>query len=218
MVQTMISFKQFLSESEKFDLEKFKKDCADYLGMLKGTHGKNLLYRGSQDTPSDFKIETWKEREGPRDSSFTMHDGINKYLEDKFGVPARDWMFCTGRANDAAMYSQSRKDATVIFPIGEFEWLAALDDDARDMTGFYNRCGGKKDPTYDNPEIEKGNKLAVELMKHKMEKWHWRDSEDIVGCIKSNNEIMFRCDKFYAFNYLGPTVKSHEFQDFLLSI
>lgn len=214
----MISFKQFLSESEKFDFEKFKKDCSEYLGMLKGTHGKCMLYRGARYAPQDYHIEEWKEREGPRDSSLTMHDGINEYLEDKFGVPARDWMFCTGVYNDAAIYSSGRKDAMVIFPIGDFEWLAATDEDARDMTGFYNRCGGRKDPTYDAPAITEKNKQAVEIMKHKMEKWHWKDSEDIVGCIKSDNEIMFRCDKFYAFNYTGTTYLSQEFKDFLYSI
>jgi hypothetical protein len=186
--------------------------------MLKGTHGRQMLYRGTHNIPKDYQVETWKEREGPRDSSFTMHDGINKYFEDKFGVKARDWMFCSGSPNDAAIYSASRKDLTIIFPIGNFEWLCATDDDAHDMTGFYNRCGGRNDPTYDNPEIEKSNKLAVEIMKDKMEKWHWKDSEDIVGCIKSNNEIMFRCGKFYAFNHNGPTAESPEFQDFFLSI
>ena len=112
----MISFKQFLCESSKFDLEKFKKDCADYLGMLKGTHGQRMLYRGAADMPKDFRVEEWKERDGPRDSSFTMHDGINKYFEDKFGVPARDWMFCTGSNGDAAIYSSGHRDVMVVFP------------------------------------------------------------------------------------------------------
>lgn len=220
MVQAMISFKQFLNEAAEFDLEKFKKDCAHYLSMLKGTQGQRMLYRGSHDAPKDFRIEDWKERAGPRDSSLEMHDQINAYFEDKFGVKARDWMFCTGSYGDAAVYSPGHKSAMVIFPIGEFEWLAAIEDDAHDMTGFYDRCrsaingnAATKVLPYDDKK-----QLAIDMMKHKMEKWQWKDSEDIVGCIKSRNEIMFRCDKFYVFNYTGSTFTSQEFKDFIYSI
>lgn len=214
----MISFKQFLSESTKFDLEKFKEDCSNYLGMLKGTHGQHLLYRGTHDYPKDFRIETWKERSGPRDSSIEMHDQINAYFKEKFGVEARDWMFCSGHAGDASIYGH--RNYTVIFPIGKFQWLTALNDDAHDMTGFNDRC---KAALHDNPATrnlpyDERIQLAIAMMKHKMDKWTWYDSFDIVGSIKAKNEIMFKCDKFYAFAYDGATYKSQEFQTFLKSL
>jgi hypothetical protein len=213
-------FKEFITEGQKFDLEKFKSDCAFYLDRLKGTNGDRLLYRGTHDFPKDFKIETWKSREGPRDSSLEMHDGINDFLNGKFGIKARDWMFCSGHIGDAALYSPGHKSYTIIFPIGKFEWLSALNDDAHDMTEFYNRCKGAlainaatKEKSYDER-----NKLAIDMMKHKMESWTWYHNQDIVGSIKGANEIMFKCDKFYAFYSYGDTWNSKEMQDFIHSI
>ena len=215
-----MKFSEFLIESKNFDFEKFKTDCEYFLSLLKGTHGMYLMYRGAYDTPNDYRIQTWKERTQPRDSTVHLHTEMNEFFQDFLGAPIRNWTFATGRKEDASIFSPKKGIVSVVFPIGKFEWASADNEDGHDLTGFYDRCVGavrSNLATKDLPYDEKID-IAIDMMKHKMEKWDWRMNKDFVDCLTGQNEIMFKCDKYYAFNSTGLTIESPEFKEFLLSI
>ena len=202
----MISFKQFISESQEFDLEKFKTDCAFMLSQLKGNKGRDLLFHGTTDGPKgEWEIRTFRERQKPRDSDDYMHAQVNKMFTDMFGAPARNWLFTTGRSDDARIYGKTLEGVLVIFPIGEFEWLCGLDEDLQDLTGWHTRVSGQlmsvaKDLSYDERQIQATNHM-VSRMRH----MHWLHNERLVECIRSDHEIHVKCNKFYAFKMLEPT-------------
>lgn len=195
----MISFKQFISESQEFDLEKFKTDCAFMLSQLKGSKGRDLLFHGTTDRPKgEWEIRTFRERQKPRDSDDYMHAQVNKVFTDMFGSPARNWLFTTGTSNNARIYGKTLEGVLVIFPIGEFEWLCGLDEDLQDLTGWHTRVSvqlmsAAKEWSYDERQIQATNHM-VSRMRH----MNWLHNERLVECIRSGNEIHLKCDKFYA--------------------
>lgn len=203
----MKTFKQFITEQQEFDLEQFKKDCAFVLEQLAGTKGKKLLYHGTTTNISDdFDVFQFRARTKPRDSTRSMHDRLNSFFTDQFGGPIRNWMFVTGRKNDALMYGYVH----AIFPIGEFDWVCGLDDDLHDLAGWHSMLSAQifnADTTrklaYDQRDV-----LATDHMINKMRHQKWKHNEDLVKCISSNNEIHFKTKQYYQFRLDGNTFEN----------
>ncbi len=201
----MITFKQFITEESSFDLEKFKKDCAPFLSHLKGQDGKAVLYHGTTNYPrGTWDVRSFKERTKPRDSSKDLHKALNEFFKDKFGIEPRNWLFSTGFPNEARVYSRSNDGVLAIFPIGEFEWICGLDDDLRDLTGWHSRLRSDIMVADVKNKIswDQRHKMATDFMMKKMGLMNWKHNTDLVECIKSDNEVMLKCSKFYAFQYL----------------
>lgn len=207
----MITFKQFLVEEESFDIEKFKTDCAFMLEQLKGKPAHRILWHGSKDiTTKNFEIRTWRERTKPRDSIQTYHDALNKFFTEKFGSPVRNWLFTTGNYDDAHNYAgNSSLQPVAIFPIGKFEWVNGVDKDLRDMTGWHTRVSTEVMTSDPKGKIsdDEVNQLATNFIVKKLMHMKWRHNTNLSAAIWSKNEIMIKCDKFYAFNPHGPAFK-----------
>lgn len=216
----MKTFKQFINESKAFDIEQLKNDCAFYLSKIKGTAGESLLYRGGKDWPDDFAIRTWKQRERPRDTPTEAHNVFNEYFKKQYGQEFRNWMFCTGDPSQAKVYSGMGGSITCIFPIGKFEWFCGFDFNLRDLTQWTKSEAYKIEDADVEKRIPYGEryKLAAQSVIKQIHPNTWKYNSNLIACIKSENEIMFKCDKYYAFNFDGPTFKSKEFQQFLRSI
>jgi len=224
----MKTFKQFLSESHQFEIERFKTDCALFLEQLKGSHGSALLYRGSAFPPTDWDIREWERRTKPRDTLRVYHDAMNEWYKDRMGDEVRNWMFCTGSAPRAQPYAGwTGKPISVIFPIGHVEWVCSRDPELTDMTDYIanlehevqkDLAAGIEDEDQgedqDAIETETIKRLTNKLSSTKF----WR-STNLLDCIHSQIEIMFKCDKYYCFaDVKGGTLYSPEMQQLLKSL
>jgi len=189
----MKTFKEFLSEGKDFDLEKFESDCAFALEQLEG----QFLFHGSKSWPDDWDTRSWKPRSAPRNTPEAIHLAVNEFLEKKFHVPARNWMFASGDKSEAIVYSGNRGSVEVIYPIGKFQWLCCTD--VRDLTGLWQRLVDK------GFDLDDGKEELLSVLEHS----NWKFNRDLIGCVESHCEIMFKCDRYYSFNYDGETFK-HE--------
>lgn len=227
----MKTFKQFLLEASDLEIERFKTDCAFVLEQLKGSHGSALLYRGSASPPADWDIRTWERRAKPRDTMRVYHDAMNEWFKDRMGDEVRNWMFCTGFAPSAAPYAKG-KPISVIFPIGHFEWVCSQDTALTDMTDYIANLqhavqkdlevGLEQDDlgetdweAYDDAvEAETIKQLTSKLSSTKF----WK-STNLLDCIRSKTEIMFKCNRYYCFaDVPGGTLYSPEMQELLKSL
>jgi hypothetical protein len=200
------TFKSFLIEGPKFNLEKFKKDCAPFLTTLKKSHGSWGLYHGTKNYPDDFRIVDWKPRSGPRDSDREMHRRVNEFFVEKFGAPIRDWLFTSSNPDMAQLYAGFRAPICEVFPIGNFEWLQGDHADLHDMTGWHSRMEAEiKVADKDNKiSYDERSILATNYMINKMRHMKWRFNTDLETCLQHDNEIMIKCDKFYLVKWQGP--------------
>ena len=216
----MISFAQFLKESSPFDLQKFKTDCAPYLQHLKGTSGRHMLYHGTKSRLPDWDIVKWRERDAPRDTPRPAHDALNDYFKRRLGAPIRNWLFVTGLANEAKMYAgdAAGSQTTVIFPVGQFQWAQGRNENNYDMTGWFDRTVIDLKRTAPSLSFDERRTAAVNYMIKKMDGDRWVFNEDLVDCIKHENEIMLKCDRFYQFTSFGDTFESAELKSFLSAL
>lgn len=203
----MITFKDFITESRKFNLEQFKKDCSFMLHQLEGTNGKLLMYRGYYNVPTDsagWTIETWTQRSEPRDTKKKVHDATNEHFMNTFGIPGRNWVFGTSDIQDAGMYSSASKVAA-IFPIGKFQWLNS--PNIMDYTSWVMLERQKIQK--DNPDLpyDEVYEQLLDDLPTLLDKVVWNFNEHFVESLKSRCEIMFKCEKYYAFNVHGSVFK-----------
>lgn len=197
----MISFKQFITEEQKFDIEQFKKDCDFTLSKL---NGSGFLWHGNNEKIFDFKIKKWKPRTGPKDSSLELHNGFNKFSQSTFGVEARNWLFTSGFNLQASIYSKDR-NPYIIFPIGQFEWLCSADKDFFDLNVFQTKLVYQiQDQAKKELSSQEKEKLSTNLVLQKLPHVKWFFNEHLDKCIQSKHEIMIKCDKFYIINQNGP--------------
>jgi hypothetical protein len=230
----MKTFKQFLLEAPDFEIERFKTDCAFVLEQLKGSHGSALLYRGgyrgSTAPPADWDIRKWERRRRPLDTSRVYHDAMNEWFKDHMGDKVRNWMFCTGYAPTAAVYAKGYP-ISVVFPIGRFEWVCSQDPELTDMTDFIANLQHeiKKDiyklavkgAQYDTWEEydDAVQTETVERVRNKLAHTKFWHSTNLLDCIKSKTEIIFKCSKYYCFaDVPGGTLHSPEMQELLKSL
>jgi hypothetical protein len=213
----MLSFRQFITEAPKFQIEKFKRDCAFVLEHLDG-HDNLLLWRGDRAAPADWEIRTWSERKEAVDTPRTIHTAINDYSRQRFGAPIRNWRFCTGFWGDASIYSGYGNPVTAIFPIGKFEWVCSKNEQLRDLTGFIRRVEEslvRADPGISAAELEEKTTGVVLQQFDRSQFWQ---NTDLVSCLESENEIMWKCNRYYCFTQGKDTFHSEEMQDLLKSI
>lgn len=191
----MISFKQFLTEASAFDVEKFYSDCKFTLDFLPDD-GKTFLYHGTKSPPSTWEIKQWKPRVNPRNTPMLVHNKLNNIFSAQFGEPIRNWLFCTGRVDDAFMYGTP----TIIFPIGKFDWVCAQNSDLYDLTTAFIlfRDNAREELGLGKPaEV---NDLALANLSDLISDSKWWHNEHLFKCLVSSHEIMLKCDKFYSFN------------------
>jgi hypothetical protein len=186
----MITFKQFITEESDFDMDKFKKDCHIFLEKSKG----EMIYHGSSENilfPSDSKIITWKERTRPRNTNTKLHEILNEFFVKKFGEKCRNWLFVTGSERDADSYNNDKNFCYAIFPIGEFQWLC----EPNNIRDFFTDFNGIVDTShYEHGYYDKNKDAIIEGL----EDLNWEFNTNLSKCIKSEHEIMLKCNQYYA--------------------
>lgn len=193
----MISFKQFITEEIEFDIEQFKKDCDFTLSRLKGS---GIMWHGTPQLPKEFEIKNWKPRTGPKDSSIELHNIFNQFSLKTFGVEARNWLFTSGLRARASIFTKGNS-VSMIFPIGEFEWLSSPDRDFSDLTAFHTSTVYRiQDAPEKKLNAEQKEELANNLIAKKLPHVKWYFNEYLDRSIESGNEIMIKCNKFYIIN------------------
>lgn len=206
-----LTFKSFIYEQQEFDLEKFKKDCAPFLKQLAKVPNENIrkpmMFHGTPGAPADWEIRQWKERSGPRDTPPEVHNILNQGLEDLFGAKIRNWMFASPEYSTAKIYARNSYPCA-IFPIGNFELYAIADDNnekfANDLTSLHGMI--KYDVERAGVPEEESDVVAARHLAQKFKHMHWVKN-DLRKALTSEykTEIMFKCDKFYMFNFGGDT-------------
>jgi hypothetical protein len=183
-------FKQYLQESAPLNLEQFKKDCAYYFSLK----GDRYLHHAAQHVP-DHAIIPFRERTGPRDSPTDLHDRANEFFKKEFGFPFRNGLFTSGSANNALLYGDQ---LGVVFPIGKFEWLCS--PDFHDLTGNMEMHRDVVRNRDGEQDYDVATEKAITLVMQDMNNAAWFHNDHFQECLKSNSEIMIKCEKFYIFN------------------
>lgn len=193
-------FKQFITEHKGvFDLEQFKIDCRFALEQS----GSGILWHGTPNGPADFEIRTLKFRDSVADTPTR----VNKFLENKFGKPIRNWMFTSGSKEQAKIYS-NRGAVYMIFPIGEFEWVSGVNKELDDLATWHTKLSMDISLASNGNNSDKINDdLASDFMIRKMQHMKWYHNTNLDKCISNKNEIMIKCNKFYCVNETSPTAK-----------
>jgi len=158
-------------------------DCQAY---LRQNNPKNApMYRGIKATTMDRRENTFLKKRvrlddrTPKDTSTDLHGILNDYFNERYGAPFRNAMFCTGDFNFARNYGQ----VFHIFPRGNFEFLWSKDvDDLYSMRDEYFGMVGAQEEF---------------LTALKNTQYY---TTDLPNALKYNNEIMMRCNSYYALN------------------
>ena len=189
----MSKFYRYLKEDDELDKiwETLKKDCSEYLSILKKIKADSLLYRGTRRRISDI-IEKRKprERRKPSDTPKVIHDELDELFKDEFGWEARsEGVFATSYISISSDYGEPY----LFFPADGFKfvWSPEIEDlfaeikqrEIADETGV--------DPDMDSEDIVNVLEQIVGL---------YRDDKLTKG-IMSGHEVMFKCKYYYLVDF-----------------
>jgi len=166
-------------------VETIKRDCQPYLQQVGNDafgYGGYPMYRGIN-TKSVYKRKIGKfhklnarlsgkgnfKPRKPKNTGRDLHNTINDFFMNKFGIPFRDGVFASGVANDASFYGVVYQ----MFPIGDFKF--AWSDKIHDL---YSDIG----------YIEKDQRNLLETYQ----------TTDLKSAISSGHEIMLWVDSYYV--------------------
>jgi len=183
---------EFLTEEiqVKEMVSKIQQDCQPFLNEANG----RLIYRGLGTSTEPFmkKSVRLKDRK-PKDVPILLHKTINSFFKKKFGAEFRNAMFCSGDIHFADFYGK----IYAIFPIGDFKfvWSTHVDDlfmawdeyDPSQSADFLQYT----DETQ-TQEIKDSIKMFLKTYKNTYK------NNNLEHAIISNNEIMIRCENYYA--------------------
>jgi hypothetical protein len=207
-------FKEFLREGSQVanvTAQDIYNDCAYYFKSVKlsGNELKDWMWHGTKHLPTArnpvYVVDAKTERE-PRDTPLSVHNAVNDYFKREYGKPFRNGVFATGFYPDAIIYSRD-SFAWALIPIGHFSWLCSSDPagDFRDLTGLWRRTFEQthKDLSREHPNLnayEVDDLVIPEAIEALIDNIHgesWYFNESLTSCIRSENEIMLWCSKFY---------------------
>lgn len=121
----MTTFKQFLLENLRRDIPKL---CAEF---IEESHGLPL-YRGSSQKVKNPTIITPRKDRKPTDTPVEIHDAMDDWFEENYGVRARSvGVFATGSKHSASTYGTPY----FILPIGDFKYFWAEDISFQTING-----------------------------------------------------------------------------------
>lgn len=212
----MITFKQFLNESESnTEMAKYiESHCKPFLDESKR---KGLLFRGIGTFAQSgefnlpgltdaipFAIITPRVDRQPRNMPKKFHTLIDDWFKDKFGLKARSagvFAFGVKSSNTAASYAASSNKgqggfACVIFPIGPFKYVWS--PEVHDLYADFGWAGCIIQDGENTGEID------VQKFHRYLETLDYK-STDLSAALQSKNEIMLVCDKYLA---LSVPIKS----------
>lgn len=183
-------------------IEMIFKDCDYYINQLRKSNAFKLLYRSSKDSTSFYKLKTSRLETGrnPLDTNVIIHNLLNKKIFNPvFGWNVRDGIFASSKR--IPYYGEPY----LFFPIGEFKyvWSPTVKDLYEDMfdpqkLDFLYYYADEDDKIV-NPNIKNISDNDIRLMVKNLQSMY--SDKDFKGAVRSENEISFKCNKYYLVNY-----------------
>ena len=205
----MITFRQFLNE-QTFTPEEASEliiaHCHPFLAQS-GFDPSNLndtaLFRGVGDyveLPMFSKQTRWMRR-NPVDTNRYIHNELNKYFDEAFGVEYRsESFFATGSEKIAENYGHT----FLVFPIGHFKFIwSPIIEDAYSYFAQPNPDGIHHMSDVLGKDISRHDDDFVDEIAEYLRKEHPYKSTNLSEAITSRHEIMVHCDSYYALRYDG---------------
>ena len=165
-------------------------DCQQYFAL---SHNR-FVFHGASDRkyPSLVTKANFEARRRPRDTDSRIHEEVNEYFVEKFGKPFRNALFATGNQSETKGYGTTY----YFLPIGRFEWLCYpyvtdLTNSVWDLKKSVEASIGH------SPDINELNSELVQYLDDSMV----LHNKNLPGCIESQSEIMFWCEKFYLIKW-----------------
>ena len=184
--------KQFITEGKSIDIafiKKLKKECDEYFYASRQFNTNLPLYRGMKKKISTYEVIIPRKNRKPLSTDPVVHRLLDEEFKKQFGWRARsEGVFCTGDY-PPGIYGERY----YIFPIGKFDFLWS--PDVKDLTVSLDHSGifttdYKLDPSVPMNTV---NDVVFQLVST------YQD-DDFLAALRSGNEIMLRCKKYYALN------------------
>jgi len=193
MVQIMISFKEFLLESEdpKHIAETIKRDCSNFLLEL---HGVIPVYRG-QNVPTVFKKYTVNKNRQPKNLNQEIHAALDEAFEKMTGIRYRsESVFASGCKKTAKEYGRP----CLFFPKGKYEYIwSPIINDPFEWFNLAKSSYAVKDgyieysPLHESQYLEDIKNFIISG------EANYEHNTNLREAILSLNEIMFYCNNYY---------------------
>lgn len=154
-------------------------------------------FKGHNDKP--YVIETVRlEDRKPLDSSYWVHDSVNKYFEEEFGIPFRNGSFVTNHENNAKPYGK----AWYAFPMGRFEfcWSPYVLDLHSSKSAIVQRYCAEVDPKYEGDCGNIAPRKVFDKNIPEVMPYAGYQTTDLQGAISSQHEIMIWAKKMLLIN------------------
>lgn len=177
-----------LFEIEEDIKELIQRDCQPYLAQINNNVKDNNLFRGMKRNPKNIITKQGRlDDRKPLNTKDDKHQQMNEYFKNKFGEAFRNSVFVTGDVNEAFKYGEER----VVFPIGEFSfcWSPKIKDTTMNVRW---------------PKVQGYDIGATQDQIDALFDGYNYSNTDLLKAIQSGNEIMLRCNSYYA-------VKIHHF-------
>lgn len=171
-------------------IESVKRQCKPFINDFRKEKPPGFLLSGRKGLYHYF-IGNVRKNRIPKDTSAEVHNFVNDYLHDEFGIWGRsETLFVTSKYGDASSYGDS---VYIIFPIGKYKII--WNPDIQDMytefqdTGEFNEFffGDIEDANYENYEMEYGPGREG-YWEFRGEQYAGRDIHDAVDAIIDQNE------------------------------
>jgi hypothetical protein len=139
-----------------------KRDCQPFLQQCKaGGSDPFILYRGVNDETFTIDKTVRLTDRRPLNMDPLLHQKINAYMEDHFGHPFRNAMFCTGDI-DSAEYG---KTTYTVFPKGNFDFLWAIDPMYDDLYTAWHKFRNSTTQAFPNQILIQQDDIADKFLK-----------------------------------------------------
>ncbi len=196
----------FWTEKEWIKIVKtIQRDCKPFLEQANG----GTLYRGlGHENEGMLKKKVRLANREPKDMPQDIHDKLNKYFLMKHGAKFRNALFLSGSDMQAGEYGDLYK----IFPIGRFEflWSPKISDlytEYEDYEGgFWHDLTPKEERAHKKKQLKRFHDEVLTK---------GYTTDHLAKAIKSGNEIMLRCNSYYAINSDGVDQLPKEWQAML---
>lgn len=195
----MTSFKKFLKERDHqtpLEVAKLiKSTCGQFLSTS-GFNSRNILFtslfRGIRHTHGSFSEWTTRQFRDPVDSSQAVHDVLDNYFYDQFGVHFRSSsVFCTGSINFAKDYGE----AHLIFPVDDFKFVWS--PTVSDAFTFFGKLGINDDVLLLTHDLPEDTPWAARVAKY-LQLTNPYKAAFLKAAIASQHEIMIACKRYYS--------------------
>jgi len=145
---------------------------------------ERMIFRGMEKEHKPFlKKKVRLDNRNPMSSAQIKHERYNNFFEEMFGEPFRNSLFVTGDYGQASHYG----NIYMVVPIGHFDWMWSPDINDLALDIPWPSVGGHINvpPSQDTVDTILGNA-------------NYTINSNLGGAIQSGNEIMIRCDEYYA--------------------